>query len=156
MLVESTYQHVDSLFHAIAYAPSTALKVCLLLLCDIESAHPSFACGFPDDDVGELFLSAGADTNTGVPISPEVVYYCAFVHRESAVHSRIWCDVDCEGVVGSNGSATGWDARRNARRNGKQGPKAIRVNILRAPPLNTLAARGIPHFLVWERNGSSL
>lgn len=110
---------MDSLFHAIAYAPSTALKVCLLLLCDIESAHPPFACGFPDDDVGELFLSAGADTNAGVPVPSKVVYYCAFVHRESAVHPRIWCDVNREGVTGSNGSATGWNARMNARKRGQ-------------------------------------
>ena len=42
-LVESTYQHVDSLFHAIAYAPSTALKVCLSGLYSVESTYPPFA-----------------------------------------------------------------------------------------------------------------
>lgn len=33
-----------------------------------------------------------------------------------------------------------------------QGPKQVRVNILRALPLNTLAARGIPDFLVSEES----
>ena len=33
-----------------------------------------------------------------------------------------------------------------------QGPKQVRVNILRALPLNALAARGIPDFLVSEES----
>ena len=151
--IASDYHHLDSLFHAIAFAPSSALKVFIYFLCNWKSPLLDLSL---NDFLTTLHISCYSllsltHTLESLFIPKSSITALSFIGSQQIVPGY--------GVMSIAKASLEATAQQMAAAlvdlfysYHMQGPKQVRVNILRALPLNTLAARGIPDFLVSEES----